>query len=67
MKGTNVFARLINSLFHKGIADMIQKVIKPETHDPLGGKGHYYDGNGANGYYHHSSQRKRRKMERRRA
>jgi hypothetical protein len=66
MKGTNVFARIINKLFGKKSVEKPIKVSKPEPHEPLDGKGHYYDGNGANGYFHHSSQRKRRKMERRR-
>jgi hypothetical protein len=37
-----------------------------ETYETAGGRGHYFDGNGAAGYNFRSSQHKRRKMERRR-
>jgi hypothetical protein len=51
---------VLASLFH---ALLGSSAIKPI--ESMGGEGHYFDGNGENGYQYRRSQSKRRKMERR--
>jgi hypothetical protein len=48
-----------------GKKTVAKKVKLSKPIESMGGRGHYFDGNGADGYYSHSSQRQRRKMERR--
>jgi hypothetical protein len=51
---------LLAGLLHAFLGSKSAKPI-----DSMGGKGHYFDGNGANGYFARSTQSQRRKMARR--
>jgi hypothetical protein len=71
MKYTNgiwsAIVRLWKRFFGKDLKAMNPKLSVVKPLESLGGRGHYFDGNGAAGYNFRSDQHKRRKMERRRA
>jgi hypothetical protein len=61
----SAIVRLWKRLFGRDLKAATEKPKAITPIDSLGGKGHYFDGNAANGYQFRSSQSKRRKMERR--